>query len=107
MSKNVKEISGEELKELVAAGETVVCDFWATWCGPCRMLAPVLDAVAAQYADRARFVKVDVDENGEIAQELGVMSIPDIIVFADGKVKANHLGFAPEATLRAFLDENI
>ncbi len=107
MSQNVKEISGKELQELVQAGKTVVCDFWASWCGPCRMLAPVLDEVAAEMQSRAEFVKVNVDENEEVAAQYGVMSIPNVIVIADGKVKAQHLGFVPKATLKAFLEENV
>ena len=61
MSEYVKEIDGAQLKELLAAGKTVVCDFWASWCGPCRMLAPVMDEVAKEFSDKAEFVKIDVD----------------------------------------------
>lgn len=107
MSLNVKEIGGEELKQLLGEGKTVVCDFWATWCGPCRMLAPVLDKLAGEFSARAEFVKIDIDENPEIAAELGIMSIPDVFVFADGAVKTHSLGFVPEEQLRAFLEENV
>ena len=106
MAKNVKEVSGAELEELMKT-QTVVCDFWATWCGPCRMLAPVLDDVAGEFADRATFVKVDVDENAEVAQKYGVMSIPNVIVFKNGEPAANSLGFVPAASLKAFFEKNL
>ena len=107
MSKHVVEISGKELKEKIAAGGKVVCDFWASWCGPCRMLAPVMDGVAQQLSGRAEFVKVNIDENPDVAAEFGIMSIPDVLVFEDGKVKNHNLGFVPEASRRLFLEENI
>ena len=107
MSKNVREIKGEELVKLVNEGKTVVCDFWATWCGPCRMLAPVLDKVAEEFAGKAEFVKVDVDENGAVAQQMGIMSIPDVYIFEGGKVKTHQLGYVPESAMREFLKANI
>ena len=103
----VKELTGRELDELVEKGETVVCDFWASWCGPCRMLAPVIEKISEEFAGRATFVKVNVDENGDLAASLGIFSIPDVYVFANGDVKAHNLGFVPEEQMRAFLEENI
>lgn len=107
MSKNVKEVTGGQLKELLKEGKKVVCDFWASWCGPCRMLAPVMDAVAEEFSDRAQFVKVNIDESPEIAEEFTVMSIPDVFVFEGGEVKAHNLGYVPESAMRAFLEKNI
>ena len=106
MAKNVMEISGAQLEELIKKGP-VVCDFWADWCGPCRMLAPVLDGIAGEMAGRATFVKVDVDANPEAAQRYGVMSIPNVIVFRDGVPAGNHLGYVPAPTLKAFLEKYI
>lgn len=103
----VKEMSGEELDKLVSSGKTVVCDFWASWCGPCRMLAPVMEKVSEEFADKAEFAKVNVDENGDLAASLGILSIPNVIVFADGKVGARSVGYLPEEEMRAFLRENL
>ena len=106
MAKNVREVTGAELEELIAKGP-VVCDFWAEWCGPCRMLAPIMDKVAGELADKATFVKVNVDENEASARKYGIMSIPNVIVFKNGTPAANQLGFVPEATLKAFLQNNL
>ena len=74
----VKEMSGRELDELVSQKKTVVCDFWASWCGPCRMLSPVMETLSEEFRERAEFVKVNVDDNGDLAASLGIFSIPDV-----------------------------
>ncbi len=106
MSKNVMEVSGSRLEELIKQGP-VVCDFWAEWCGPCRMLAPVLDGIAGEMASRATFVKVNVDENEDAARRYGVMSIPNVIVFKDGVPAGSSLGYVPAPTLKQFLEKHI
>ncbi len=103
----VREVSGKELDELVGQGKTVVCDFWAAWCGPCRMLGPVMEELSEEYAGRADFVKVNVDDDGDLAASLGVFSIPDVFVFTEGQVKNHSLGFVPKEQMRAFLEENL
>lgn len=107
MSEYVREVSGETLENLLKEGKTVVCDFWASWCGPCRMLAPVLDKLAQEFQGKAEFVKINVDEEGEIAVKLGIMSIPDVYVFEGGKVKNHNLGYVPESAMRQFLQQNL
>ena len=104
MAKNVLEVSGAQLEERIKKGP-VVCDFWASWCGPCRMLAPVLDGIAGEMAGRATFVKVNVDENEEAARRYGIMSIPNVIVFKDGVPAGNNLGYVPAPTMKAFLEK--
>ena len=103
----IQTISGKQLDELVAAGKTVVCDFFADWCMPCRMLGQVMEPLSEEFGARAEFVKVNVDENGDLAASLGIFSIPDVYVFSEGKAKAHNLGFLPEEEMRTFLEENI
>lgn len=102
----VREISGAELKALQSAGKKIVCDFWAAWCGPCRMLAPVMEEVSECFAD-AEFVKVNVDDNSELAARYGVMSIPFVAVFSDGEMKARSVGYLPEEEMKEFLSANL
>lgn len=81
----MKQIDEQQFNELIAGSKPVVCDFFATWCGPCKMLAPVLEKVSADYADKAEFVKVDVDGAPALSAQYGIMSIPFVAVFKDGK----------------------
>ena len=102
----VKEMTGKELDELVDLGGKVVCDFFATWCGPCRMLAQVMETLSEEFED-VTFAKVDVDKNGDLAASLGIFSIPDVYVFEGGKVRTHNLGYLPEEQMREFLKANL
>lgn len=104
----VKHVNKEEFENMLKESTLpVVCDFWATWCGPCRMLAPVLDELSEEYSDKAVFVKVDVDDNEELAAKYEIRSIPDVIVFKNGEVVDSNLGFVPKVGMKAFLDKNL
>ncbi|MBP5242477.1 MAG: thioredoxin [Clostridia bacterium] len=107
MSVNVKEVNTDEFRALVKGDKPVVCDFWATWCGPCRMMAPVLDEVAGELADKAVFVKVDTDEEAELAMEYRIASIPCIKVFKNGEEADENIGFTPKDELKAFVENAI
>ncbi len=85
----------------------VLLDFWAEWCGPCKMIAPLLDEIAETHADKLAIVKVNVDENPNTAQKFGIRSIPTLILFKDGAVQAQKMGAMPKSQLDEFLDTNL
>ncbi|MDD6995324.1 MAG: thioredoxin [Candidatus Borkfalkiaceae bacterium] len=103
----MKQVTEKELEELLKGEKTVFADFWATWCGPCRMLAPVFENLAEKYADQAEFVKVNVDEETDAAMKYGISSIPNVIAFKNGNVAASNLGFVPESVLEDFIAKNL
>lgn len=103
----VQHINGKQLEELIATESLpVVCDFWATWCGPCRMLAPVFEEVSEKFTGKAVFVKVDVDDEDseDAARKYQISSIPNILVFKNGQVADSHLGFVPAESLEEFVN---
>ena len=91
MSANVREIKDAEFADLVKAG-VVLVDFWAPWCGPCRMQGPILDDVAKTVGDAAVIAKINIDENTATAAKFGVQSIPTLLLFKDGKVVKQYVG---------------
>ncbi len=105
MSKPV-EIQDSNFDNIVLQSKTpVLVDFWAEWCGPCRMVAPVVEELAKEYDGKITFAKVDVDQNPQIAGKYGIMSIPTLIIFKDGKPLSNIVGFRPKAELKRNLDD--
>lgn len=91
--------------EVVKSGVPVVADFWAEWCGPCKMIAPVLRELAAQYKDKIKIAKIDVDAESELAQRFNIVSIPTILVFSQGKVVKQQIGAVPRHTLEKMIKE--
>ena len=102
MSALVSAITDAEFKATVAQGVTLV-DFWAPWCGPCKMIAPTLDELAGELQGRARIAKVNVDDNPEVAGSFGIMSIPTLLLFKDGQPVGKLVGAQPKASLKAFV----
>lgn len=85
----------------------VVVDFWAEWCGPCKMIGPALEELSAEYGDKIKVAKVDVDVNPNAAASLGVRGIPALFIFKGGEVVSNRAGAAPKAALQSWIDESI
>jgi putative thioredoxin len=91
-----------------ASGETpVLVDFWAPWCGPCRQLMPILDRLAGQYAGRVKLAKVNTDEQQELAQQIGVKSLPTVVLFKDRTVVDHFIGVVPESQIQGMLDKHL
>lgn len=97
----------EGFDKAIAAGGITMVDFWASWCGPCRMLAPVIDDLAGKYEGKAVIGKVNVDDEQALAMQYGVMSIPTVIFFKDGKELDRKVGIMPAEAYTAILDANV
>ncbi|HEX9830617.1 MAG TPA: thioredoxin [Thermodesulfobacteriota bacterium] len=103
-SADTVELSDSTFQDEVIKSETpVLVDFWASWCGPCRMLAPVVEDIASSYAGRLKVGKVNVDENQEITMKYGIRSIPTLILFKDGKAVEQIIGAVPKSEIERVL----
>ena len=105
-NENVIHIGSEEAFDKLIAGDTpVLVDFWATWCGPCRMIAPIVEEIANEYAGKVVVAKVDVDEMGELAQRYRIMNIPTLMLFKQGQMVDKAIGARPKAALEQMLNK--
>jgi thioredoxin 1 len=89
--------------DVLKSSEPVVVDFWAEWCGPCRMIAPALDEISTQVGDKVKIVKLNVDENPEVAAKYGIMSIPTLLMFKNGEISSRQVGAAPKQKLHQWI----
>ncbi|MEI6891378.1 MAG: thioredoxin [Pontiella sp.] len=103
MAEGVIELSGSNYEEITKSG-IVLVDFWAPWCGPCKMQTPILEKVAAEVGDKAVISKVNVDENPELAAKFGIRSIPTLILLKDGENKQQFVGLQQKAALVTAID---
>ena len=103
---NIIHIGSEEAFDKLITGDVpVLVDFWATWCGPCRMIAPIVDEIANEYAGKVVVAKVDVDEMGELAQRYRIMNIPTLMLFKQGQLVDKAIGARPKAALEQMLNK--
>ena len=93
--------------DVIESAEPVVVDFWAEWCGPCKMIGPSLEELATDYAGKVKIVKLNVDENPSVAGKLGIRSIPTLMLFKDGKVASQKVGAAPKGELAKWINASI
>jgi thioredoxin 1 len=108
MSDNITHVTDATFDmDVLKSGTPVLVDFWAEWCGPCKMIAPILEEVAVSHAGRVKIAKVDVDDNREIAAKYGIRGIPTLMLFKNGELAAQKVGALSKAQLTAFVDSNV
>ena len=98
------QVTDANFEELVNSGKPMVLDFWAEWCGPCRMVGPIVDELATEYDGKVIIGKIDVDNNDDVVSQFGIRNIPTILFFRDGEVVDKQGGAAPKATFVAKID---
>ena len=97
---NISEVSDATFdNEVLKSDQPVLVDFWASWCGPCRAVSPIVEEVAASYEGKLKVMKMNVDENGQTPSQYGIRGIPALLIFKDGKVAEQIVGYVPKATI--------
>ena len=108
MSEHIVHVSDNSFADdVINSSEPVLLDFWAEWCGPCKMIAPILDDIAKEYAGKVKVAKINIDENQQTPAQFGVRGIPTLMLFKNGSVEATKVGALSKSQLIAFLDSNL
>lgn len=108
MSESIVHVTDDTFEDVIIKAEgPVLVDYWADWCGPCKMIAPILEEIAAEYAGKIIIAKLNIDENPSTAPKYGIRGIPTLMVFKAGNVEATKVGAVSKSQLTAFIDSNI
>jgi thioredoxin 1 len=104
---SIQHVTDADFETTIGAGKPVLVDFWAPWCGPCRIIGPIVEELAPSYQGRAIIAKMNVDDNPGVSQRFGVTSIPTLMMFKDGKLVDRAVGAMPRGELQKFIDRNL
>jgi len=108
VSEQIVHLSDDSFEsEVLKSSVPVLVDYWAEWCGPCKMIAPVLDEIAGEYADKIKVAKLNIDDNPNTPPKYGIRGIPTLMLFKDGEVEATKVGAVSKSQLTAFIDSNL
>lgn len=108
MSEHIFHVSDDSFEqEVLQSTLPVLVDYWAEWCGPCKMIAPILDEVAKEYAGRIKIAKLNIDDNAQTPPKFGIRGIPTLMIFKNGSIEATKVGALSKSQLTAFVDSNI